>query len=175
MLHASALDVVANIPDDEFKCSRSGAPSIEFHLWHIARWADLLQSRLSAMTPEMTRRLGERRQIWDSGGYAEKWGFMAEQLGYEATGMRMLDDDAVDLPFPDRDGLMEYVRLSLDAANKAADAVDDEQSLLTGDDLYGRENSVSSAVLGHLIHASRHMGMIEALKGVYGMRGTATV
>lgn len=127
------------------------------------------------MTPQMTLRLGERQQIWGAGGYAENWGFTLDKLGYEATGMRMPDDEAVDLPFPAREILMEYVRLAFDAANRAADAVDDEQSALTGIDLYGREDTVCSAVLGHLIHASRHLGMIEALKGLHGMRGTATV
>ena len=29
--------------------------------------------------------------------------------------------------------------------------------------------------MSHLTHANRHLGMIEALKGVLGVRGTATL
>jgi len=41
-------------------------------------------------------------------------------------------------------------------------------------DLYGRTNPIGSVVIGHLSHAGRHLGMIEALRGLRG-RGTATI
>jgi len=42
-------------------------------------------------------------------------------------------------------------------------------------DLYGRPSILAAVLLGHVTHLSRHLGMMEALKGIQGSRGTATV
>jgi hypothetical protein len=42
-------------------------------------------------------------------------------------------------------------------------------------DLYGDETEIGEAILNHLSHADRHLGMIEAVRGVVGERGTATI
>ena len=42
------------------------SPCIAFHLWHSARWADLLQSKLPGMTPQLGERLGARPVVDDS-------------------------------------------------------------------------------------------------------------
>jgi hypothetical protein len=42
-------------------------------------------------------------------------------------------------------------------------------------DLYGDDTTIGDVILNHLSHADRHLGMIEALRGVLGERGTATV
>ena len=42
-------------------------------------------------------------------------------------------------------------------------------------DLYGDTETIGDVILNHLSHADRHLGMIEALRGVLGERGTATV
>ena len=46
-----------------------------------------------------------------------------------------------------------------------------EQTLV---DPYGDETEVAEMLLNHLSHADRHLGMIEALRGVLGEQGTAT-
>src|SRR5687768_8168034 len=46
------------------------ATSIRFHLWHIARWADLVQAGLPAMSPELADRLGPGMEIWEREGLA---------------------------------------------------------------------------------------------------------
>ena len=42
-------------------------------------------------------------------------------------------------------------------------------------DLYEQKTSIGTVVMSHLTHANRHLGMIEALKGMLGVRGTATL
>ena len=51
--------------DDETFLARPGpkAPSIAFHLWHTARWADLFQARFPTFAAELAR-LGPRQEIW---------------------------------------------------------------------------------------------------------------
>ena len=51
-----------------------------------------------------------------------------------------------------------------------------DESLLPTEDFYDEGGWVVIDHFGwHLTHASRHLGMIEALKGVLGVEGTATV
>ena len=40
---------------------------------------------------------------------------------------------------------------------------------------YGRHGLIGESLVSHLGHISRHLGMIEALIGVQGMEGTATI
>jgi hypothetical protein len=42
-------------------------------------------------------------------------------------------------------------------------------------DLYGEESTIADAIADATSHADRHLGMIEALRGVLGDHGTVTV
>lgn len=42
-------------------------------------------------------------------------------------------------------------------------------------DLYGHESPIGEALLTHLSHVDWHLGMIAALRGMLGERGTATI
>ncbi len=174
--HEAVLRIVADLTDEHLTwCAGPSAPSIAFHLWHMARWADLLQSRIPGMTEELSRRLGQGDQLWERNGFAAGWGLDPAKLGEGATGMGMNDDVSVSLPLPDKEQLLDYARRAFEAANQAVAAVDDVQLRESCIDLYGRQTSVGAAVLGHLTHVNRHLGMIEALRGVLALRGTATV
>lgn len=174
--HEAVLRLVDDLTDEQMKAQSSPAsPSIAFHVWHVARWADLLQSRMPGMTAELAERLGEGDQIWASERLAKAWGFAGFDLGGDATGMGMDDDASAKLPLPAKERLLDYARRVFEAANRAVDAADEEQLRENCTDLYGRQTSVGAAVLGHLAHVNRHLGMIEALRGARGLRGTATV
>jgi hypothetical protein len=151
------------------------SPSIAFHVWHLARWADLLQSRIPGMTVGLGTKLGKGRQIWDAEGLAQEWGFAQFDLGGEATGMGMDEDVSAALPLPDRERLLGYAQRAFEAANRAVEAADEDALRESCTDLYGRETSVGAAIVGHLAHVNRHLGMIEALRGVHGLKGTATI
>jgi hypothetical protein len=153
--------------------------SIAFHLWHVARWADHIQAAFPGMTPELGRRLGPGAQIWHEDRTAERWGFRSAELGYAETGMGMTDAYATRLPFPARAELMDYVSRVFERAQQAARTIDDEQFQTPEqpqdmtDGIWG-ESTVGDAVMEHLTHASRHLGMMECLLGLQGQRGTAT-
>jgi DinB superfamily len=175
IIHGEFLAAVANLDDERFG-TRPGpkAPSIAFHLWHTARWADAFQGRFGTFAPELARFAG-RTQIWDARGLEDAWG-LGEVLGKEATGMGLDDDASAALPLPAKEDVAAYARDAFAAAEDVFRAVDDDELLLPTDDFYGEGGWIVLEHFGwHLTHASPHLGMIEALKGVLGVEGTATV
>ena len=88
--------------------------------------------------------------------------------------MGLGDDDAAALPLPARDTLLVYTRKSFAAIEEALRAVDKTQFDAPCKDWAGRDTTVGGAAIHHLIHINRHLGMIEALRGILGDRGTAT-
>jgi len=173
--HEAMLRIVADLSEEQLKSSAPNSPSIAFHLWHAARWADLLQAKVPGMTEELGKRLGPATQIWQADSLAQRWGLAPASLGSDENGMGMDDDVSVSLPLPDKAQLIDYAGAAFEAANRAVAAADDEQLAENCIDMYGRETSVGAAVISHLTHVNRHLGMIEALRGVHSLRGTATV
>jgi len=177
------LQSVDDLTDEQLAWqSGSTAPSIRFHVWHLARWADHLQAAIPAMTEELGRRLGPGHQVWDVDDLAVQWGLAQASLGFEATGMLLDEDTAMQLHLPNKERLLEYARRAFAAADRAVSAIDDTQFLLREREQFqdadraklGQTQTVGNAVLVHLLHNNRHLGMIESLRGLQGLRGTAT-
>lgn len=174
-IHGSFLGAVEDLDDERFR-SRPGskAPSIAFHLWHTARWPDALQERFGSFAPQLVRFVG-REQIWTARQLAGTWG-LGDRLGEEATGMGLDDDASAALPLPARDDVVSYARQAFTAAEEVLRGVEDDEFFVWTADFYGEGDWVVIDHFGwHLTHASRHLGMSEALKGVLDVRGTATV
>jgi hypothetical protein len=182
--HERLLALAERLSDDELGWRPAGtAPSAAFTLWHLARWADHLQATLPAMTPELGQALGARRQIWEAEGLAAQWGLAGAALGYEETGMLMDDGAAALLALPARPALLDYVRRAFAAADAAVAAVDDAQFAAAeqptaaddvGEALRASSQTVGGAIVSHLTHDNRHLGMLEMLGGLRGRAGTAT-
>jgi len=181
-MHRRTLRVAEQLSEEQLVWRAApGALPIAFHLWHVARWADHFQATLPGMTPELGRRLGPAAQIWEQGGYAARWGFHAAALGTQATGMEMDEALAAQLPWPPAVELITYLRQTFAAAERAVAALDDEQFVapeqpqpLT-EGIWVEGSSVGDALLTHIVHTNRHLGMIECLRGLQGGSGTATV
>ncbi len=174
-IHGSFLGAVEDLDEERFR-ARPGpkAPSIAFHLWHTARWADALQERFGSFAPQLVRFVG-REQIWEARQLAGAWG-LGDRLGEEATGMGLDDDASAALPLPARDDIVSYAREAFTAAEDVLRGVEEDELFLSTADFYGEGDWVVIDHFGwHLTHASRHLGMIEALKGLLDVRGTATV
>jgi hypothetical protein len=54
------LALCRSLDEERLRRRLPGTKTLAHGLWHIARWADHLQSILSEMTPELTARLGVR-------------------------------------------------------------------------------------------------------------------
>jgi hypothetical protein len=180
--HRNVLGAVKELGEDQMRWRPPRSNSIAFNLWHIARWADHMQSVVGALTPGLRERLGTSSEIWMREALSAKWGFPAGRLGSAETGMGMDEDTSAELPLPPKDELVAYATRAFDAADRAVKEVRDDDLARSAEfdpatvpwaspSEYG---TVADWILGGIRHDSRHLGMIEALKGVAGLRGTAT-
>ncbi len=178
-VHKLILKATSELSDEQLArrpadVAPSVAPSIAWHLWHITRWADLLQASLPSIASELGRLLGPGRQIWEVEELAAHWG-LAPASGYKGTGLGLNDEMSARLRLPEKDRLLDYARRVFAKADRAVSALNDELFVRPCTDLYERETSIGTAIMSHLTHANRHLGMIEAIKGILGVRGTATM
>ena len=175
-LHEQILKLANSLSDEQLAWRLNvHTPSIAFHLWHIARWADRLQARMPDMSPEMTARLGKATEVWETEKLTGSWKITVAALGYGDTGMEMSDEMAANFVLPPKAVLLAYLQRTFAAVERSIDAIDTEQFMHACTDLYGRNGLIGESVVSHLGHNSRHLGMIEALVGVQGMEGTATI
>jgi len=162
--HRHLLEAAEKSTDEDLRWHPSPtSPPIAFHLWHAGRWADRWAEAVSG-----------KPQRWVREGLPTKWGFPPEP-GAGGTGMELPDDEAAALPFPGRDQLTTYLRGAFSDLEQAVGALDDETIMRDTDDLIGGQAPLDDSLIRHLSHVSRHLGMIEALRGVRGVHGSATV
>jgi len=174
-VHSAFLEGVAGLDEETFH-ARPGpkAPSIAFHLWHTARWADALQERLGSFAPALDRLAG-RQQAWSARGLTEAWG-LGGALGMESTGSGLDDEASAALGLPAKGEVVSYAREAFASAEEVLRDVRDDELLLPSADFDDEGGWVVLDHFGwHITHGARHLGMIEALKGFQGVRGTATV
>jgi hypothetical protein len=147
--------------------------SIGFHLWHLARWADELQAAIAGYIPE----LNSREQIWEQEGLAERWGLEASQLGEKQTGQLLTEDEATQLPLPEKNTLREYAQRSFEAADRVVEVLDElfENVGSADDEAKKILLAMRRASMDFLTHDNRHLGMMECLKGILTGEGTATI
>lgn len=166
--HALVLKVVVDLDEHQIVWSPNGTtPCVGFHMWHLARWADYAQAMIT----------GTGLQIWEAEGLATHWGFGNANLGFAETGLGMHDDVWASLKFPGKESLLEYARRAFSKGDQAVSAIGDDQFHRRVRDPHGVEGeelAVGDAVLNWMVHDSRHLGMIECLRGVQGLHGTAT-
>ena len=178
--HERIVALIERLADEQLQWRPTpDSLSIAFHVWHIARWADHIQATFPGMTLELGRRLPPGAQIWEAEGLAARWGFASDQLGYAATGMTMPETIAVRLVFPPKATLFAYLSRAFAAVDRGLTAIDDaqfdeaEQPQPLTEGVWG-EGTVGDAILAHLIHDNRHLGMIECLVGIQTGSGSAT-
>jgi len=164
VIHGLLVDAVSACTDEDLAwIPGPTSPPIAFHLWHCGRWADRWAEALSG-----------HQQRWHREDLTTKWKFPAEQ-GKGDTGMSLPDEQVALLPFPGRDQMATYLRGAFSDLEHALAELDDESILRDADDLLGAEAPLADSLTRQLSHASRHLGMIEALRGLRGGPGTATL
>lgn len=150
-----------------------GTNSLAHDLWHIARWADHLQSILSEMSPELTTRFGVRPEIWTAESLKHRWGMDGLDLGHVDTGFGMDEGVAATMPLPATEELFDYADRAVAAANEVVGG-------LTEDDLRHEANVpqerstwlepgpearglVFNWVQAYLRHDAQHVGAMTTL------------
>jgi len=135
------------------------AHSIAYTLWHTARTEDNFQ-----------RDVNGGDTVWNEGRYAEKWGYPEKGVG-----LGWEDERAASLAMPGKEKLLQYVTAVFMAADKAADSLNEAKLNETRKSGFlGHDAILGEVLLGSITHANRHLGEMEYIKGLQGMRGSAT-
>lgn len=191
--HQAILRLVEDLSDEMFvKPPSATAPPIGWHVFHIARWADRLQASLPNRLPADSHPSALPDQIWLVQDVAQTWGVDPATLGWLETGPGMTVENAVVVASVGRARLTAYAEQVFEAADEGvkplrdADLTQARHSIIPG--LRIEEEPWTIVTTGpnvgslfedldfHSGHASRHLGMIEALKGaMQGVWGTATL
>ncbi len=172
LTHERLLHVIEDLDDAALRARTGRSNSVGFNLWHIARWADWLQAQIAG-----TRGLDER-SIWEREGLPSRWGWDSAKLGAWETGMGMDEGVSAQLPLPAKSEIERYARASLSALDTSIAGLDAESfdtPLKSGKTNEMKDAMIGSWIVSILVHANRHLGMIESMKGASGRRGTASV
>jgi hypothetical protein len=158
------LDNVAGLSDAQVNARPGGTlPSIAFHVWHSARWVDY-DCEVCAGVP----------QVWLSHGFAERWQLAGIEQSDGGTGTGLGDEQAAALRLPGTRELLAYASSVLALLEETVARLEAGQLALRPDARESRVESLEGLLFGHLTHVNRHLGMVEAIKGLQGMHGTAT-
>lgn len=161
------------------------SPPIGWHLWHMARFADRLQSKLSYV---IDGAMGT--EIWYQDSVSTKWNVLADNLGVFESGMGQAHVQAqTTIIQAGQTAVVDYARVAFkvcDANIKKLTETDFDKTYhgvldydldaKTGKvwAVESKESTVAQDLIFHATHGSRHMGMMEALRGLLGTAGTVT-
>jgi hypothetical protein len=168
------------LDEDALRRHTPGTNILAHDLWHIARWADHLQSIISEMTPDLTARLGVRPEIWTAEDLKRRWGMAGLDLGHAETGFGMDEALAVTMPLPATPELFDYAERATQASTSVVASLTDEdlhQPAYVAEERSdwldpGPESRglVFSWVLAYLRHDAEHLGAMKTLTHVEAAR-----
>jgi len=161
------LELVSGLTDAQIAwMPNATTPSIGFHVWHLARWADYLQEIIN----------GRGAQIWETEQLVARWNMATQSLGYADTGMEMDEQTALRLRLPEKNILLGYARRAFAAAQQAVAKISDAQFFDVYETFHGEnwhDGHIGPIILTWMTHDNRHLGMIECLVGLLGQSGSA--
>ncbi|HLQ15889.1 MAG TPA: DinB family protein [Candidatus Eisenbacteria bacterium] len=169
LTHERLLTAAEGLSPEQFVWSAGlSLHSVAWQLWHAARWDDVIASYFH-------RALGHdpRKQVWERDSLAQRWSFPAESMGLRDTGTKMSDEGAEDLRFPDQKEVIRYAKLAFAYADEAIELIPDDLLLAVPKDDPDGDSRLDN-ILIYLEHLSRHLGMIESIRGLEGLVGSST-
>lgn len=192
-VHRLLINATRDLTESQFSFQPQSrnTPSIGWHLWHIARWADRQQAGLSDPSGTVDRAGVMATERWARQNLTVAWGLDPATLGVFEVGSEMDADTVPLLSRLGKAGILEYALSTFSDFDAIVRNISDEALWLpvktaTNVDfkpgILGSLTIISPAdvrviddLLFHEGHASRHLGMIEALRGLVMENGTATV
>jgi hypothetical protein len=172
--HQRTLKVVQDLTNQQFaKRLHPSVHSIGWQLWHTARWDDRFAEILIEKLPDLEHRHGPARQIWNREAIGERWGLPVAHMGFRDTGTKMEDEAAEHMRLPKKPEVVDYAKRAFAFVDKVCGSLTDDLLLmeLAGDPDH---DSTAQNLMYWLDHVNRHLGMMEAMKGQLGLRGSAT-
>jgi DinB superfamily len=157
------LTAAAELSPERFTWSAGPSlHSVAWQLWHAARWDDVFASYLHKALVQ-----DPRAQVWEREALAARWSLTPGALGRRDTGTEMSDKAAEEIGFPDQKEVVGYARLAFAYAEEALQLLPDDQ-LLAPPKVEPEGDTKFDNALTYLEHLSRHLGMIEAIRGLQG-------
>lgn len=165
MTRELVMKVVAGLSDEQLAWRPAPrAHSMAWTLWHIARCADKFAAQLDGTT-----------EIWAREGLAAKWGLAEILLGSNGLGTGVEDETAATLRPPSKDPLVDYARRSFAALDTVVDRLDvDAVARERTTFFFDEPAAIGRALVTSIAHDNRHLGELEYVKGLLGLRGTVT-
>src|SRR5665213_419011 len=169
LTHERLLKAADELSPEQF--TRSAGPSLHsvaWQLWHAARWDDVFASylhKVSARDP--------RTQVWERESLTDRWSLASGSMGRRDTGTEMTDQAADEVRFPDQKEVVGYARLAFAYAEEAIGLIPDDQLLAVPKDDPDGDTKLDNAFI-YLEHLSRHLGMIESIRGLQSPAGPST-
>jgi hypothetical protein len=172
--HGRVVESAERMDDGSFaKSMGTRVHSVAWQVWHIARWDDRFTEIMLEKTPQLAGQFGRPAQIWTAESLATRWGLPVGKMGRRDTGTDLDDASADALQLPEKAVLVDYARRVFDRLQLVLKAMPDAGVFaVMPDDPDG--DSYADNIIIYLDHIQRHLGMIEALRGLQGTTGTAT-
>lgn len=162
-LHERLVRLVSDLTDAQVAWRPSPqSHSLGFGVWHIARCDDnYLRAHVQG-----------RPEIWQEEGWSQRWG-----LDAESTGMLLSDEEAAGLPLPGKKDLLAYAQRVWNEVEAFAGALGPEELARPVHHVERtRGLTTGQLLMTHIYgHDNRHMGEMEYLKGLLGLRGSITL
>ena len=169
LAHRQALSLAESVTADQLAWRPTPrAHSIAWTLWHIARCADQLGIEMAAPGTDRT-------EIWTNDDLARRWKLEPAVFGINGAGTEVSDDVAATVAPPARDELLGYARRAFESEESTVDAIDTKALAREYDSgLLQKRTTVGESLLICLTHENRHLGELEYVKGLLGLRGTVS-
>ena len=169
LAHERLLKIAEELSPKQFAWSGGQSlHSVAWQLWHAARWDDVFASYFH-------KALGHdpRTQVWERESLADRWLLPSGSMGRRDTGTDLSDEEAETIRFPDQEEVVRYARLAFAYADEAIELMPDDQ-LMAVPKVDPTGDTKLDNVLIYLEHLSRHLGMIESIRGLQGSVGSST-
>src|SRR5688572_29441011 len=175
-MHKYVLGLAESLDDDQLRWRPEHyRTSIGFHLWHLARESDYLKAAMNQHYAEFGPDFDEPLEIWKAEGLGAKWSFPAG-LGETEVGTGISDETAASLPIPPKAELLDYLRRAYAAIEGYVALLDSRYPDVgaASEELRPKLERIRRNLMVFVLHDARHLGMMEALKGLQTGFGSAT-
>jgi hypothetical protein len=168
LVHEQILKVVDGLGDDQLAWRPAPrAHSLGWTLWHLARTADVFQA--SVPDPDT------KPQIWQTEDLANRWSLSEKLMGTNGLGTGVEDDVAATLAPPPRGALLDYAKKAFGALDAIVDRLDEARWRNEHNGpFFDGPATVGRSVITGISHDSRHLGEMEYITGLMGLRGSVT-
>jgi hypothetical protein len=167
--HERLLTVSEGMTAEQFSWSAGPSlHSVAWQLWHCARWDDVLAAHINC---DLGRQPQE--QVWARESVAESWSLTPGSMGRRDAGTELSNEEAEKIKFPAQSEVIDYARRAFAFTEDAIAAIPEDLLLEVAKNDPDGDTNLDNVII-YLEHLSRHLGMIESIRGLQGLEGSAT-